>query len=919
MLGPRDCHAALVGQRRLFVEILQQLVLIYLGVLVINLTLSGLLWRRNRNPLNRGLFIVWAASVLFFLSQGIPSQGKLWVSLSCLPAFIVSYTLSQLLARIAGVTIPKRLYIGALILSMPASVLGWALGAPFWVVALPPSVAAALPLLETPLRALLSRNLRVTIVGKTTLASALALGLHDLDFAFFRDKPEAAVTGFTIALLILFAISVSAPATILELVTEERTRVQQLNAFQRRFFSNVTHELRTPLTMILAPLDGMLTGEFGPLTAIQRSYLEAGRRNGLRLLKLINDLLDLAKLEEGFLHLRREPTDLKSLLQALVDDARPLAAHKQLQVELIVQDLPAQANVDVEKIERVFINLISNAIKFTESGAVTVRASGDQNHVQISVEDTGIGIAPEHLPHLFERFNQGDASVTRRFGGTGIGLAYAKEIVELHGGHISVDRDREKGSRFVVDLAVGREPGAAPAPASPASLPSSSYLLPEAEPDAMPLDWALRMQRQKDYRFAEAADTVAQNADVGHGLFARGGARILVVEDNADIMALLSQQVGQDHAVHMARDGEEGLEIARRERPDLIITDFMMPKMDGLTMLRELRDDPKLGDVPVIMLTSKNLLEDRLSAREAGADVYLSKPFSPRELQAAVKQQLQKHGRHVQNVMRAHVEGLEIVSAGLAHEIQNPLNFIKNAQMLIAENVEKLRAAMNTLPAGGDPARTATVEKAQEKIGRMVASAGRGVQRIEDVVSLMRRYAREGYPTEASDVDLDQAVRDVVELVAPHGDVECAIDLDLGAAGATVHAVTEDLNQVIRSLVQNAIEAVGPNDGKGRIKLRTRTTDKDVIVEVSDNGPGIAPADLRRIFSPFYSTKAGSGRGLGLPIVQIVVARAGGTVEVTSVAKVETTFRVTLPLGKTISAPVRDRAGAAAASAPSAF
>jgi signal transduction histidine kinase len=162
-------------------------------------------------------------------------------------------------------------------------------------------------------------------------------------------------------------------------------------------------------------------------------------------------------------------------------------------------------------------------------------------------------------------------------------------------------------------------------------------------------------------------------------------------------------------------------------------------------------------------------------------------------------------------------------------------------------------------------------------------------------------------------------VRDVVELVAPHGDVECAIDLDLGAAGATVHAVTEDLNQVIRSLVQNAIEAVGPNDGKGRIKLRTRTTDKDVIVEVSDNGPGIAPADLRRIFSPFYSTKAGSGRGLGLPIVQIVVARAGGTVEVTSVAKVETTFRVTLPLGKTISAPVRDRAGAAAASAPSAF
>jgi signal transduction histidine kinase len=371
--------------------------------------------------------------------------------------------------------------------------------------------------------------------------------------------------------------------------------------------------------------------------------------------------------------------------------------------------------------------------------------------------------------------------------------------------------------------------------------------------------------------------------------------------------------VGRKHAVHLARDGQEGLEIARRERPDLIITDFMMPRMDGLTMLKELRADESLSDVPVIMLTSKNQLEDRLSAREAGADVYLSKPFSPRELQAAVKQQLEKHGRHVQNLMRAHVQGLEIVSAGLAHEIQNPLNFIKNAQILIAENVEKLRQVMDRLPPEVDPAGVATVARAKEKIGRMVASAGRGVQRIEDVVSLMRRYAREGYPTDASDVDLDRAVRDVAELVAPPGDIECKIDLDLAAGGQTVHAVSEDMNQVIRSLVQNALEAVGPAEPGGRIVLRTRASDGRVIIEVTDNGPGIAAADLRRIFSPFYSTKGGSGRGLGLPIVQMVVTRAGGTVEVNSVPQVETTFRITLPLGRPAPGPVHERASAPAA------
>jgi signal transduction histidine kinase len=205
----------------------------------------------------------------------------------------------------------------------------------------------------------------------------------------------------------------------------------------------------------------------------------------------------------------------------------------------------------------------------------------------------------------------------------------------------------------------------------------------------------------------------------------------------------------------------------------------------------------------------------------------------------------------------------------------------------------------------------AVVQKAQAKIGRMVESAGRGVKRIEDVVALMRRYAREGYPTEAAEVELDSAVKDVVELVTPRGEVDCQTTLDLRAPGALLSAVPEDLNQVIKSLLQNAVEAVGPG---GKVAVSTHATQEHLVLEVSDNGMGIAPEDVPKIFSPFYSTKGGNGRGLGLAIVQTVVSRAGGSIEVNSVVKTGTTFRIRFPSlpGASASADQLRRVGGAA-------
>jgi signal transduction histidine kinase len=887
-------------------EIIQQLVLVYAGTLLINLVLSGLLWFRHRSPLHRQLFLLWAAGVIFFLAQGIPVHTPLGLAMSGVPAFLSSYALAQLLALVAGFTIRKRLYLSVLGLAVLSSFLISKLQAPFWAIALPTSIAVALPALDTPLRALFRRDWRPTMMGKAALISALALGLHDLDFAFLRDKPQFAVTGFTVALLITFAISICAPATVLEVVTEERMRAHQQNEVQRRFFANITHELRTPLTMILAPLEGMLAGEFGPVTTTQRNFLEAGRRNGLRLLKLINDLLELAKLEDGFMQLTRAPIDVPTMLTTLVADARPLAASKNLEINLVMNDVP-QVVGDAEKLERVLINLIANALKFTDKGQVTVRVGRSGGEATIAVEDTGVGISSTQIPQLFQRFNQGDGSVTRRHGGTGIGLAYAKEIVELHGGHITAENIAGAGSRFVVHLPESAVPGDSSVSNQAVGAPASSAQNADKDGDKHgdeeePRAWARRIERERDYRFAEATANLA-SSETSLVMTAARDARILLVEDNAEIVDLIRHHLGGNHVILVARNGEEGLELARRERPALIITDVMMPKMDGLSMMKALREDPHLADVAVIMLTSRNQLEDRLAGREAGADVYLSKPFSPRELQAAVTHLLQRQGQQVQSLVRAHVEGLEIVSAGLAHEIQNPLNVIKNAQLLIEENVDKLRAVIEGLPLESDPVRAANAANAQQKINRMVISANRGLQRIEDVVSLMRRYAREGYPTEPADVSVDQAVTDVVELVAPKGDVQCDIELQLGTSTATVRAVPEDLNQVIRSLVQNALESLERAGNAGRITVRTRAEQKHLVLEVSDNGPGISSGDMNKIFSPFYSTKGGPGRGLGLPIVQVVVTRAGGSVDVTSTPQKETTFRVRLPLSSGVGMP----------------
>ena len=675
-----------------------------------------------------------------------------------------------------------------------------------------------------------------------------------------------------------------------ESLEDALVQLKQLDKLKSQFFNTITHELRTPLTMIMAPVDVMRSEQATVSNSSRRKYLDAVWKNGLKLLNLINSLLDLAKLAERFLRLQLTETSLRPLLEEILEHALPLAARKEIELRLTITQDPQGLYVDLDKMERVVVNLLSNALKFTPAGGtVEVLLGVDNGQAVLAFRDTGIGIAQDKREAIFERFTQGDADVTRQFGGTGIGLALVKEIIELHRGSIEVDSVQNEGSTFTVRLTLGQEHFEAGTVDRRSRRTAPSIDLRRAE-DAVPTEWSRNLTQRSDYRFFELEEAterrvISERDDAGKDT------KVLIVEDNVDIIRFISVLLSAEHSVYTAGDGKQGLELALRERPDLIVTDYMMPEMDGLRLIEALRADPITVDTPIIMLTAKTEVEDRAAARGCGADVYIAKPFSPQELQLAVRRELEKQGRKVDDIIQAQANSLEHISAGLAHELHNPLSYIRNASFVVGETLSTLRGAVGS---GGEDleALGKKVDMAMVRLDRMHAIMDKGVVRIQQIVELIQRYARDGYPDTPSELELDQVVRDVIALVQPRDGADVTLDMALGCEGATVKAIPEELNQVVGNLVQNAYDAVGEN---GIVRVETRRDGDNAIFQVTDDGPGIPREDQKRIFAPFFSTKTGQGKGIGLTIVQRVVRQACGRVEVISKEGAGATIRVSLP------------------------
>ena len=408
----------------------------------------------------------------------------------------------------------------------------------------------------------------------------------------------------------------------------ERKRAEKLADLDRAktaFFSNVSHEFRTPLTLMLSPLEEFATTLDGRLQPDEREQLQLIQRSGLRLQKLVNTLLDFSRIEAGRIQAVYEPTNLAAFTVELASVFRSLIERAGMTFSIECPALPELVYVDREMWEKIVLNLISNAFKFTFVGQITVRLIAVEDAVEFSVADTGVGIPETELPRLFERFHRVSGSRSRTYEGSGIGLALVQELVKLQGGSVSVSSVLEQGTTFTVTIPIGQ-----------AHLPLDLIQTEQKQSTALRaapfVEEALRWIPEDSSEFSGLGSELP--------LTQTSPARILLADDNADVRDYIKRLLSQHYDVETVADGLAALTAIRRQKPDLVLTDVMMPKLDGFGLLQQLRDDPATQDLPIVLLSARAGEEARVEGLEAGADDYLTKPFSARELLARVEASL---------------------------------------------------------------------------------------------------------------------------------------------------------------------------------------------------------------------------------------------------------------------------------------
>ncbi|HEY4786579.1 MAG TPA: response regulator, partial [Bacteroidales bacterium] len=400
----------------------------------------------------------------------------------------------------------------------------------------------------------------------------------------------------------------------------------KLTDLKIKFFTNISHELRTPLTLIMGPTDELLKHK--PLEDETKDYIEIIDKNAKRMLRHINQLLDFRKIETGKMRLSISETEIVSFVKDIYDGFRELAASKKIEYKFTSNAKKLNGWIDHDKMDTAIFNLLSNAFKFTpENKTIEVIVNDVKNteFFEIVVKDTGVGISPEDMPYLFERFAISHKSADFRTKGTGIGLSLVKEIISLHVGNIMVDSAPGKGSTFIIRLSKGK----------------SHFMASEVEFDTQNNNTIIHSFAQSELTNApfttDAKPEIKKEAPV-----------ILVVEDNLDLRSYLLKKLTDYYNVEEAVDGLDGWDKAQTVVPDLIISDIMMPKMDGIELTDKLRNDFKTSHIPIILLTAKSSVENMIEGLKYGADAYITKPFSMEYLKVSITNLLDQRKRLIE-------------------------------------------------------------------------------------------------------------------------------------------------------------------------------------------------------------------------------------------------------------------------------
>jgi signal transduction histidine kinase len=635
---------------------------------------------------------------------------------------------------------------------------------------------------------------------------------------------------------------------------EANLKLGELDAAKTAFFSNISHEFRTPLTLLLGPLEAALADP--SLGSEQSARVRMAHDNALRLLKLVNALLDFSRIEAGRMSATYSPVDLAKLTSELAGMFQSAVASAGIDFQIDCAPLSEAAWVDRDQWEKIVPNLVANAFKFTTSGQITVRTREADDHFLLEVIDTGMGIPASELPRIFDRFHRVPGSRGRSHEGTGIGLSLVRELVALQGGSIVAESTVGVGSTFRVAI-----------PKGTAHLPSHS-LSQQADRASLDRDAAAHVIEVSRLAHRTPPPTAARNDDAARP-------RVMVVDDNADLRDYMAGLLAPSYDVITAVDGQDALDQIALARPDIVLSDVMMPRLDGYGLVRALRADARTSLLPIILLSARAGEGAAIGGLDAGADDYVIKPFSAHELLARVRSQVAlSHSRRefTLELERANHE-LDAFSFSVAHDLRAPLRAIDAFANALAE---RLGANLD------------------EEVSRCLERITANVQRMTDLIASMLRLAQVSRsPVDASLVDLSAiASRVVADLRARDPDRRLIVDVDqdLVAVGDRIL-----LDAVLVNLLENAWKFT-VQVPEAHIHVGRCTADEPTFF-VRDNGAGFDMSRAENLFRPFQRLhgREFEGTGVGLATVQRVIARHGGRVWPEATVGGGATFYFTVP------------------------
>ncbi len=701
---------------------------------------------------------------------------------------------------------------------------------------------------------------------------------------------------------------------------EECKRAKALAELDRAkiiFFSNISHEFRTPLALMLGPLEDTLALPDDEPIANHRQSLERVHRNGLRLLKLVNTLLDFSRIEAGRVQAVYKPTDLAKFTAELASVFRSAIERAGLTLIVDCPPLSEPVYVDRDMWEKIVLNLLSNAFKFTFAGEIAVRLRQVNNQAELTVQDIGVGIPEAELPRLFERFHQVSGTRSRSYEGSGIGLSLVQELVKLHSGTIEVSSQVDVGTTFTVAIPLGKT-----------HLPSLSVVGRDSEPrvwrkaapptlQSTATSANIFVEEALHWLPEEGGDKGEQGdrGDKGENpslspLSLPSSARILLVDDNTDMRDYLQRLLLKRWQVKAVENGAVALALMQDWMPDLILSDVMMPELDGFGLLQALRANPHTQGVPFILLSARAGEEAAIEGLEARADDYLIKPFSARELMTRVNTNLQMARlRQERSVNRLKDEFL----ATLTHELNAPLAAILTWARLLQTK----------------PFERPTTLRALEAIERNASNQAKLIEDLLDVSSILA--GKRGLNSQP--VDLVSIIDNVVNTLYLTAEAK-TIALTYGIedyrsqnSKFTICGEPKRLQQIFANLLSNAIKFT-PLGGQVKVQLNTdaeathlppqsqnsgelqsssspdgwRAREaKFAQITISDTGIGISADFLPYVFDHFSQAEVPSrhspgGVGIGLVIARLLVELHGGTIEVASAGEGRgATFTVRLP------------------------